>query len=184
MSWKLLQVCIEYLEENESNWKKRKVEIEKERSRIEKKEKAAIMSKDAKIKHIQKKITESLIKLPEKERYRIEREEEIERRHDLKRIKEDLWKLRGKRSKDKSLRKDLTETGKLLNKLEKIKEAWDNIEEEKKIEKERKDVYEKKIMKLIEEKRLREEAKLREKEKKSLRLDRAKKLDQKWEMTK
>ena len=66
MSWKLLQVCIEYLEENESNWKKRKVEIEKERSRIEKKEKAAIMSKDAKIKHIQKKITESLTKLPEK----------------------------------------------------------------------------------------------------------------------
>ena len=66
MSWKLLQVCIEYLEENESNWKKRKVEIEKERSRIEKKEKAAIMSKDTKIKHIQKKITESLTKLPEK----------------------------------------------------------------------------------------------------------------------
>ena len=90
LSWKLLQVCIEYLEENESNWKKRKVEIEKERSRIEKKEKAAIMSKDAKIKHIQKKITESLTKLPEKERYRIEREEEIERRHELKRIKEDL----------------------------------------------------------------------------------------------
>ena len=122
-SWKLLQVCIEYLAENESNWKKRKVEKERERARIEKKEKTAIMSKDAKIKHIQKKITESLTKLPEKERYRIEREEEIERRHDLKRIKEDLWKLRGKRSKDKSLRKDLTETGKLLNKLEKIEEA-------------------------------------------------------------
>ena len=89
-SWKLLQVCIEYLAENESNWKKRKVEKERERARIEKKEKTAIMSKDAKIKHIQKKITESLTKLPEKERYRIEREEEIERRHELKRIKEDL----------------------------------------------------------------------------------------------
>ena len=39
-------------------------------------------------------------------------------------------------------------------------------------------------MKLIEEKRLREEAKLSEKEEKRLRLDKAKKLKQKWEMTK
>ena len=39
-------------------------------------------------------------------------------------------------------------------------------------------------MKLREEKRLREEASLRQKEKKRLNLDNAKKLEQKWEITK
>ena len=51
---------------------------------------------------MQKKISEHFQKLPRRERERLEREEIIEKRLELKVIKQELWKHRGKERLEKN----------------------------------------------------------------------------------
>ena len=50
--WDLHKLCKEYLEENNKDWNKMKVQREQERNRILRLEKAGILSKQAKIREL------------------------------------------------------------------------------------------------------------------------------------
>ena len=67
---------------------------------------AETKSKEAKKKHIQKKITEHLKRLPKRERERIERKEIEDRRKELEIITAELWKYREKETKNKKYQKE------------------------------------------------------------------------------
>ena len=138
-SWELLVECVEYLRENEKCWKKGAEEREKERQKLERLQRAKQKSTESVKKHLQKKISEHFQKLPRRERERLEREEIIEKRLELKVIKQELWKHRGKERLEKNPKAEKKgECRVIKEKLEKIKEARDRIEYEKVVEAERK----------------------------------------------
>ena len=58
LSWELLELCQEYLEENDNAWKKRKLKRQEEKERLERLEKVKIKSRESKMKHIEKNIEE------------------------------------------------------------------------------------------------------------------------------
>ena len=68
LSWELLELCQEYLQKNDTAWKKRKLKRQEEKERLERLEKAKIKSKEAKMKHIEKNIEEGMKRIPETER--------------------------------------------------------------------------------------------------------------------
>ena len=61
-SWELFRLCKEYLEENSTDWEKRKVQRENEKNRILRLEKAGILSKKAKIEAIERNLIKGMNK--------------------------------------------------------------------------------------------------------------------------
>ena len=119
MAWKLRRVCHEFLEENDKDWAKRKVARIEEQKRIERIEKMKILSRNAKIAHIEKAIEDGLNKIPAHEKEKLETEEKAKRTREMHEIKQGLWRLR---KKEKKLENKKTEKiRKMTKKLETIK---------------------------------------------------------------
>ena len=135
LSWELLDLCREYLEENSADWKKRKEKRIEEKERQERLEKTRILSKQAKIRYIEKKIEIGMTKIPETEKKLIEDRVRKEKKLKLKEIKEDLWKLKGRKKKYEKP----SEAAKIAELQKRSQEIVDILKKEKeKIEKEKK----------------------------------------------
>ena len=126
--------------------------------------------KQAQIKHIEKKITLGMAKIPEKKRQEIEKEEKERREQDLFNAKKDLWSLKGREKKlgEPKMNTDFLKIQELTKKSEKIVEILQierkRIADEKKKEQDRKEQIRKEI------------------ESKQARLEKIEKLKQKWAM--
>ena len=66
--WALNKLCRKFLEENSKEWLKRKRQRQEEKERLERLEKARILSRKAKIKEIEKNIEKGLNKIPPEEK--------------------------------------------------------------------------------------------------------------------
>ena len=92
-----------FLEENEESWKKRKLERDQEKERLERtaiaKEKQEKLRNKIKERKLKEDITARMKELPQKERMRIELEEEKELKLELAAAKKNLWKLGNKEKK-------------------------------------------------------------------------------------
>ena len=143
-SWALLDLCNEWLQNNNKEWEKRKVKRQEEIEKIERLEKANRLSRKKKIEHVEKKLEIGIEKLTKHDRETYEKEEKRIRLQKLKEAKEDLWKLKGR---EKKLRKEeperILEIQELIRKGEKVAEMLrrerERVENEKKIENERKE---------------------------------------------
>ena len=172
-SWELLRQCKAILEENGEKWKKSKErrdqERRKEEEREERKARAKRKEEGWEAARIQKKITETLLLIPENRAEMIRREEERERRLLLKESKEEIWKrwrqVKGRKGRVEgdrnSFRYNEMNSKRLESKLKKIEEEVQRYNEEKK--------------KRIEENRQREEER-------NTRLLRKKEREKHWEM--
>ena len=129
-------------------------------SKLERIEKAKLKSQESKKKNVKKKIDEHFQKLPVKERDKMEMEEMKERRNELKTIKQELWKYRGKERNILTKRKG--ENRKLRDRMEKIIEINKKLKEEEAVEQARKMELEKKKEIMRKQKKL-EEIKILEK---------------------
>ena len=181
-SWELLVECVEFLEENEPSWKRRQEERIKEKEKKERLEKASGLSRDSKKKEVQKKITEHFQKLSIKEQQRIELEEIREKRLELKRIKEELWKHRGKKNQKKEVFQAKGESRKLREKLEKILEAKERMRKEEELELERKRMVKEKMKEMYERKKIRDLERIKAQEERKQKIEMKKKQEKKWEM--
>ena len=140
--WDLHKLCKEYLEENNKDWNKMKVQREQERNRILRLEKAGILSKQAKMRELEKKVQIGLEKIPQNEKEKILLEEKRTKRLELKIAKENLWKLRNKEKK--IVRNDtLKKIQELGRKAGKIAEILEQERTRLKAEKENKEKMEK-----------------------------------------
>ena len=70
-----------------------------EQKRIERVEKMKILSRKAKITHIEKTIKKGLEKIPVQEKERLEAKDKNKKRTEMQEIKQGLWKLRQKEKK-------------------------------------------------------------------------------------
>ena len=182
-SWELLKECVEYLRENEECWRKGAEEREKERLKLERLQRAKLKSSESRKKHLQKTISEHFQKLPRRERERIEREEIVEKRLELKVIKQELWTHRGKEKKEKhQVTQKKGECRLMREKLEKIKEARDRLEKEKVLEAEIKKKTEERMEELRKQRRLEDIRILKIREEKRKKVEMKQKKEKRWEM--
>ena len=185
-SWDLLDNCVQFLRENELSWKKGKEEREKEKLRYERLQKARMKSTECKKKIVQKRIDELFIKLPMREREKLEREEMREKKKELELIKEELWKYRGK--EDKEIRKEKTtkkgENRKLREKLEHIIGINKRLKIEKIAELERRENYNKQQEELKRKRKEHELLILKRQEDRRIQIENKKKKAERWEMAK
>jgi len=73
--WELLDLCHDFLVKNNTDWKKRQEKRIEEKERLERLEKARLLCRKAKIKHVETNIKKGLDKVPECEKKRLENEE-------------------------------------------------------------------------------------------------------------
>ena len=99
-SWQLYKECKKFLEDNEKNWEKLKVEREKEEQRKHRLHIARKQQEESrkriKEKKLKEDIAENLKKLPEVKRNEILQEEKRLRNLEIAETKKNLWKLRRK----------------------------------------------------------------------------------------
>ena len=146
---------------------------------------AETKSKEAKKKHIQKKITEHLKRLPKRERERIERKEIEDRRKELEIITAELWKYREKETKNKKQKLIPKGENRLLReKLEEIKDTLDRLKKEEEDERERKRKIDERFEQLRNQKKWEEMKRMKEKEEKKNRMMRKEGKEKRLEMTK
>ena len=136
-SWELYRECKKFLEENEKNWEKLKIERETEEKRKWRLQIARKQQEDTrkriKEKKLQEEITESLKKLPDKERKELLQEEKRKRNLEIAETKRNLWKLRAKEKKYEKNNAEIEQLDKvkgLEDKLEKIKNILSLLHEE------------------------------------------------------
>ena len=95
-SWELMRMCTQYIRENNKNWKDEGTQNRKRQEDLERKEErlTKIAERRGKIKAtaIQRKITETILKIPETDRRTLQQEEEKKRKIELKHVKENMWK--------------------------------------------------------------------------------------------
>ena len=84
------------MEENNKDWQKRKLQREQERNRMLRLEKAGILTKQARLRELEKKVAMGLEKIPANEKEKLRLEENKKKRFELQNTKSDLWKLRSK----------------------------------------------------------------------------------------
>ena len=187
-SWELLRICSKYLEENEKKWRRGKQDEENSRKEQEEKAerlaKAAMKKEKCKKELKQRKITESMMKLPTSEKTEFLREEEKRRRLELQAAKENVWKKwrkngKGKEVKNQQKRNEENEMDEKLDKIEQILERVNNEEEKKKLLWEREMERRKKVV--IEKKKKAEEKK-REEFEKNERREIKRKCEERWEL--
>ena len=125
-------LCRQFLEENDKSWGKRRKERLEERDRLERLEKSRILSKRAKINHLEKTVEIGMEKIPQQEKNRLELEEREKRKRELEQTKQDLWKLR--KQERKQVQSDETRKIKeMTRKLEVLKKILDNEKEKVKL---------------------------------------------------
>ena len=101
-SWELFRECKRFIKENGGRWrvcKEEKEMVEEEKRKKERFGKIGKKKLEMKEKLIQKKLAETWLRLPEKEKVKFRNEEEKRRRLEMKTSRENLWKWRGKMSK-------------------------------------------------------------------------------------
>jgi hypothetical protein len=179
-SWELARICKEYIVNNSKSWKSEKIEREKMRKRQEEREeqkiKAAEKRETFQTGLIQKKILETLKRLPAREREETLRKNERERIFELREIKSNIWKKwRGNEKSRQEKMPPEDEKKKLEENLNKLEETLARVkqEEEKRKEKEMKRTQE--YLARIKEKRKNAEEKMARIEKKA-------KLEESWNM--
>ena len=128
-SWELYNRCKNFLEENDKDWEKRKIEREIEKKKIERLSLANSKQENLRMKVKERKLAEEINKgletMPTDRRNKLEQEENRKRKQELIETKKSLWKLRGKEKK-KIIRK--SEHVEKLEKLEKMEEKLYQIE--------------------------------------------------------
>ena len=183
-SWELLVECVEYLRENEESWKKGSERRRREKEKMERLAKANFKRKEDQKKHLRKIIDEQMKSLTVKEREKIEREEIIGRRMELKTIKEELWEHRGKEKKGNYLnQKKKGESTLMREKLEKILEAKERMRKEKVLEDEKKRKMAEKMEELRKKRRIDELKILEKREDRRKRIEKKMQEEKRWEMT-
>ena len=137
-SWELMRLCRNFVKENGTLWKDGEEERKREKDKRERLSKVAIKKDDRRSKMLQKKLTETWLHLPEKERERYRGEEERRKRFELKEIKENLWRWRsreGKKGEKKGKggvkKKEIAEE--IEKKIEEIEKVVEKIKEEDKL---------------------------------------------------
>ena len=133
-AWELRKLCHEFLQDNDKDWEKRKIERIEEKNRQERLEKMKIKSRNSKIKHIENVVNIGLNKIPKEDREKIKQEEKLQEYKELHTIKQDLWKLR-KKEKKLVETEEIKNIRKMTKKLENIQEILER-EKRKKHEKE------------------------------------------------
>ena len=130
-AYELRRLCRKFLEENDKGWEKRRKERIEEQERLLRQEKTKILSKQAKIKHIEKSIEIGMEKIPKLEKERLELEEKKKRKLELQQTKQDLWKLR-KQEKKQVQNAETTKIKEMSKKLEVLKEILEQEKEKAK----------------------------------------------------
>ena len=101
--WKLYSLCKEFLETNNKFWKKRREQQLEENNRNERLEKARAKARETRTrienKEWEQRLEEGLEKVPLSEREQAERTAVKQEKLELKKAKENLWKLRNKENK-------------------------------------------------------------------------------------
>ena len=174
-TWTLYEECKQFLEENEKNWQKKKIEREIENKRQERisrgKEKQDRIREKVRERNVDKEIEKKMSELPKDKKKEIEHEEERKKRLELQNTRKDLWKLRSKEKKYERKSEKVERLERIKekeNKLENIK----NVIEEMRLEKE-------KLEKEIEEKKKHKNKKENEKK---IRLEKQRMLGERWAM--
>jgi hypothetical protein len=178
-SWELAALCKTYIRENSNIWKGEMEEKRKLKEKLEAKEKRIEDSErkknDCRMNLTQKKITETLMKLPLQKRNTFLEKSEENRRKELQEVKENLWKQWRNKKPDKKKK----EEKRILETLEeKLKKLEILLELAKKEEAEKKEIEEERRRKLDEARSKKE----KEQEQKKQKLERKKKLEAKWDM--
>ena len=123
-AYELQKLCYKYLTENDKDWAKKRQERIEERERLERLEKTRILSKNAKIKHLEGKIKTGMEKIPIEDKIELENKENEKIEQEQEQIRQDMWKLRKKEKK--LIQTDETrKIQSMAKKLEKIKEILD-----------------------------------------------------------
>ena len=187
-SWELMRCLKEIIKENSPNWETSKEKREKERieaeKKAERKEKAREKKEKTMNNFVQKKITDALYKLPEKERNELKDEEIKVKRLELKEAKENVWKKwRNKKEKnDKQIEKNKTKTEILELKLDKIEKALEKIREEKENEREKLKREMARRRKYVEENKLKENERIIKEKNKKEKIQKKHQLEKHWEL--
>ena len=182
-SWELFRECKRFIEGNGGKWrvgKEEKEMVEEEKRKKERFGKIGKKKLEMKEKLIQKKLAETWLRLPEKEKVKFRNEEEKRRRLEMKTSRENLWKWRGKMSKH--MEKDPEMVEKLEEKINDLEEILERVVKENK-EVEKRAVAERIRREEAKGKRMRKEEALRKsQEEKRERLKVRRKLEERWEM--
>ena len=140
-SWALYRECKDYLERNEKNWEKARIDRELEEKKRERlsiaRAKQEQMREKVKIRQLEKEIEKGIEKLPTKDRNKIEADEERKREIEIKETRKNLWKWRNKEKKIEIRNKHVEK----IEKVQKIEERLlviNNILKEMQEEKEKK----------------------------------------------
>ena len=184
-SWELLRLCKHYINENGRSWKtlgdERLVEMQEVSKKQERLRKVSRKKEEMREKLTQKKLTESWLKIPEREREKFRSEEERKKRLEIKEVKENLWRWRAKKKETAS-----------KGKKEKMDEMEDKISrleviiEKVKFEDRHREIRREEAKKQRDRKRSewmkKEEETRRLDEKKKERLLMKKRMEERWEM--
>ena len=180
-SWELLRECRNFLKENVPTWKE-----EKGGKHLEDKEKDKRLAKGKEKKlafiHenlVQKKVTEIWEKLPLDDKENFRREEERKKRFELREAKINIWKKwRGKETKPEG-KTNIENQEEKLAKLEEILIKVQRENEERRAAKEKEMKRRKKV---VEDTKRKDTEKKRQVAEKETRVERKKKLEEKWAM--
>ena len=124
-SWELFRLCSKFLRENCEGWENQREMRDMEMQQEEKKQlrlsKATRLKVTLNTKLVQKKITDCLQKLSEKDRNRIMEDENGRRLCEMKEVKENLWKRwRSENEKETEVKPEAEILKEMEDKLEKI----------------------------------------------------------------
>ena len=138
-SWELYIECKNFLEQNEKNWEKTKLEREQERRKMERLSKANKQQEElrtrVKERKLEKERAQKLEELPTLKRNELLLEEEREKRKEIIETKKNLWKLRNKEKKMEISQENAQKLDKISDlekKISAIDNILENLREEKK----------------------------------------------------
>ena len=185
-SWQLYRECKEYLEKNEKDWIKRKIERDNENIKLERlaraKEQQEQLRNKVRSRNLEKEIRNKLEILPNQERKLLEEEEKKRNKLELAETKKSLWKLRNKEKKYERKPpklEQLEKIDKLEEKLRMIEKIIEDLrEEELKFEAEKSKRKEEEL----EEWRKKVREKNKREKNKAEKLEKARLLSQRWAM--
>ena len=191
-SWELLRICRTFIKENSKTWQDDDTNREKERQKEEKKRerlnKVAEKKETLKQNLLQRKITDSLKKLPPKEREKYGRDEERKRKIELKEVKENIWKKwRNPAGKEQHAKQQLEKNENIENlesKLSRIDEIIEKVKQEENERKERQAKENERRRRKMKEMEKEHAQRVRREEEKMQRKEKKRLLEEKWAMVK
>ena len=184
-SWELLRICMGYIRENSERWKKEEKERQEKAQKEEEKRARLILAarkrENLKENLLQKKITDSMKKLPKKIVEDLRQEEEGLRRKDLKDAKLSNWKD-WRDSKNVRNNVEYSKIDRLEEHLAKIEETLTKLKREENEKKAREDKERERRKNNWEEKKKAELKRNNQQEETKLRKEKKAKLEEKWAM--